>query len=264
MKYVRGIVPPLIRLKPDKLRHLVDYLCDNNVGGLFVLGSTGEFEDVDRDERYQTVRTVVDQTSKRVPVLVGCTKNNLFETLYNIELARDLGADCAVIVPNYHEPKSDCVSCTNHIINIGIDFPIFLYNNPGLSEGASIPIDHVKRIFEFDAVEGIKDSSRDYDYFEKLLSSVPKDKVFMGDETLLERAFKDGAGGGVPTIANVIPHVCVRLFETKDPEERSAMQQEILRYRKMVYGRVEGYTVDDVLSGTKKAFDEILEKRKSF
>src|SRR2546429_4254033 len=76
MKKLEGIVAPMATaLAPDghidekRTRILVDFLIDGGIDALFPLGTSGEFALLNDEERRTVIRTVVDQTNGRVPVL---------------------------------------------------------------------------------------------------------------------------------------------------------------------------------------------------
>src|SRR5216117_2448066 len=84
MKKLEGIVAPMATaLAPDghidekRTRILVDFLIDGGIDALFPLGTSGEFALLNDEERRTVIRTVVDQTNGRVPVLAGVSDTSL-------------------------------------------------------------------------------------------------------------------------------------------------------------------------------------------
>ena len=65
-----GIVTPLVTplrsetdIDHDSLRRLVDVQLNSGIGGLWVMGTTGEFAAFNEDERAEVVQTVVREVA---------------------------------------------------------------------------------------------------------------------------------------------------------------------------------------------------------
>ncbi|HVW10274.1 MAG TPA: dihydrodipicolinate synthase family protein, partial [Bryobacteraceae bacterium] len=89
--------------------------------------------------------------------------------------------------------------------------PILLYNIPSFTTG--IEIETVRRLFETGRFAGIKDSSGDWPYFERLLAlkrDVPF-ALFGGPELLVGRALHAGADGVISGCACAVPELVVQL-----------------------------------------------------
>jgi 4-hydroxy-tetrahydrodipicolinate synthase len=79
MQEFHGIFPYLVspvdeasgRIKTDVLHQLVDHLIASGVHGLSPLGSTGEFAYLSLSQKVEMVRTVVEASAGRVPVVPG-------------------------------------------------------------------------------------------------------------------------------------------------------------------------------------------------
>src|SRR5437763_15921439 len=100
MKELEGIVAPMATaLAPDghidekRTRILVDFLIVGGIDALFPLGTSGEFALLNDEERRTVIRTVVDQTNGRVPVLAGRSENVPANGADHGKDAKDLGGD---------------------------------------------------------------------------------------------------------------------------------------------------------------------------
>src|SRR5438093_9164012 len=109
MKKLEGIVAPMATaLAPDghidekRTRTLVDFLIDGGIDALFPLGTSGEFALLNDEERRTVIRTVVDQTNGRVPVLAGGCDNSLANVVAHAKDPKDTGADAGVRPQPYH------------------------------------------------------------------------------------------------------------------------------------------------------------------
>jgi 2-dehydro-3-deoxy-D-pentonate aldolase len=255
-----GIIVPMIRLNDDHSRwFMTNYLCENGVHGIFLLGTTGEFEKIGYKERYSTLKNVIDSAEGRCKILVGCTDDSYGQTTINVNIARDLGADCAVVIPNYHDPNGDYVEYVNGILRSVPEFPLMIYINPRFSHGRTMPLDQLEKIMINDCVIGIKDSTGDFEHYKNLVQEFPDKAIVIGDETRMLDAFLIGGAGAVPSIGNVIPNLCVRLFENGDPR-RFKLSESIPYFQQQIYGNgVKGndFTVEEVIFGLKTEFEKM-------
>lgn len=72
-----GIITPIVtpfyrdekqEINYDATKKLVDYVIDNGVSGIFVLGSNGEFHVIRQQEKIEFAKRVVEMVDHRVPV----------------------------------------------------------------------------------------------------------------------------------------------------------------------------------------------------
>lgn len=91
-------------------------------------------------------------------------------------------------------------------------------------------------------IVGIKDSSGNGVYFQKLLSvkrSNPEFSVFVGPEELLVQSVYSGADGAVAGGANIFPSLYVKLYEAAmagDQETINRIQPIIMEISQKIYG----------------------------
>ena len=106
---IKGIIPALITpFKEDgaiyetALRNLVDHLIESGVGGFYLTGSTGEGFLMTAEERKKVVEIVIEQTAKRVPIIVhvGTIDTKTAEDL--AKHAYDSGANAISSVPPFY------------------------------------------------------------------------------------------------------------------------------------------------------------------
>ena len=221
---LKGIFPPIAtplteseEFDEQGMRNLVQYLLGQGVHGLFVLGSTGEFAAFTSAERRRIIEVVVDEAAGRVPILANATEVGTKKTIETAKRVAALGADAMVLmVPFYFRHRTPEVLLHFREVSSAVDLPIFMYNNPG-STKFNITPDIVAELSEGERFVGIKDSSRDFSQFQDLLRNFKgsKDfKVFQGEEDDLAGSILMGASGAVLTLANVLPKLCVDIYES--------------------------------------------------
>lgn len=218
-----GIIPPLVTplLGRDALDHaglarLVEHVLGGGVHGLFILGTTGEAPSLSYRLRRELITRVCELVGGRVPVLAGVTDTSFVESVALARHAADVGASAVVLSTPYYFPagQTELTSYIEAIVR-ELPLPLVLYNMPSLTK-VWFELDTLQRLAAIDRIIGIKDSSGDLPYFERLMSlrSLRPDwSILIGPEALLPRAMRLGGDGGVSGGANVFPRLFVECYE---------------------------------------------------
>jgi 4-hydroxy-tetrahydrodipicolinate synthase len=93
--------------------------------------------------------------------------------------------------------------------------PILLYNIPQFTKVVAEPAS-VATLAREGAIAGIKDSSRDFEYFEGVCIAtreLPRFRIFTGSDTMLLPSLAMGGAGTICGAANVAPRWVVRIDE---------------------------------------------------
>jgi 4-hydroxy-tetrahydrodipicolinate synthase len=222
---LKGIIVPLLTpLSADRhvdeisLRTLANHVVDGGVNGIFVMGTTGEFQYLPFDEQRLAIEAVVDEVGQRCLVVAGVTGNSLEETIRNATVIGSLPTPphALVIAPLCYHSNRDLPQHMERLSSIST-LPILLYNNIGIVtrrwKRKDIIPELAGRMASMDKVVGIKDSSGNLEYLSRILRHrSPAFRVFQGEETLILPALKKGADGAVPSMGNILPGFCSNLY----------------------------------------------------
>jgi 4-hydroxy-tetrahydrodipicolinate synthase len=219
---IHGIIPPVATpmlanedLDLPRFRWFLDQLIAAGVHGLFVLGTNGECYALDEAEKQELVATAMSHVAGRVPVYVGTGAESTRETLRLARMAEREGASgVTVITPYYVSPNQ--AELRDHYARVAEStrLPIILYNNPSMTGGVRLAPETVARLAELPNVLAIKDSSGDQENTNELIRVVPdRFAVLQGRDTLIYQSLMAGAKGAVPASANVVPELCVAIYE---------------------------------------------------
>jgi len=218
---VRGVIVPIVtpfdsegKIDKKALHKLCEYLIENKVHGIFVLGTTGEAPKLALKEKIEMIKLVINYVDGRVPVYVGTGSVSTKETLYLTKIAEEHGADLAAIVaPYYFKPSQEAVFKHFKTVAERTKIDILLYNIPSCT-GYTLSIPTIKKLVdESENIVGIKDSSGNINYFFEVLESVGDDiSVLQGTETLILPSLMLGAHGVVAGGANIYPNLHVKLY----------------------------------------------------
>jgi 4-hydroxy-tetrahydrodipicolinate synthase len=223
MHELAGIVPPLVTPLNDNdeidlggLRNVVEHVINGGVHGIFILGTTGELSRLNPEARESLIKNTCAMVNGRIPVLVGITDPSIHESLKLEKLAEKYAADAVVLAPPfyYHVNQDELLEYFKEVAEKST-LPIFLYNMPARTN-IVIEIQTVLKAALIPGIIGIKDSSCDFFYLQKLLYELkefPEFSVFVGPEEIMAQSVQLGAVGGVNGGANLFPELYVQLYE---------------------------------------------------
>jgi 4-hydroxy-tetrahydrodipicolinate synthase len=194
----------------EALALLVERAVAAGASGVAVLGSTGGFAYLDRDQRRRVVGSAVRAADGRVPVMAGVGALTTAEVRDHVDDAARAGAS-AVLVPtmSYLPLTEDEVLGLLRDVAAAAPLPVWAYHNP-VSTGFAYSVDLLARVAALPGVGGVKDRGSDLDDLRSrvaaLAGRVPDDVElgFSGDvlgaEALIAgaRTWHSGLGGVLP------------------------------------------------------------------
>lgn len=189
------------------LKNLVEFQIQNGINGIVACGSTGEAATLNQDEYFLVVKTVVEKTNGRVPVIAGAGSNDTQKAIYFSRLAKKAGAQCLLhVTPYYNKPTPNGLIAHFKSIAQSVNLPIILYNVPGRT-GANVMPSIILRIAkEVPEVIGVKEASGNITQVMDLVAHAPKDfSVLSGDDALTLPMMIVGALGCISVVANEAP-----------------------------------------------------------
>jgi 4-hydroxy-tetrahydrodipicolinate synthase len=220
---LRGSMAPVVTpFTPDGeldlggLRRLITWQLDSGSHGISLGGSTGEPSAQSAQERIAAMTEAAAVIADRVPFLPGTGSARLDETLRLTAAARDLGADAAlVITPYYARPTQDGLFewyATVAAENPGL--PIVVYNVPSRTAVDIAPETVARLRRRFDNIVGVKETTRDFEHFSRMLHACGRDfLLWSGIELLCLPLLALGGVGFVSAAANIAPAAVAQMFE---------------------------------------------------
>ena len=198
------------------ITRLVEHVLAGGVHGLLPLGSTGEGAALDEAARRRVLSAVVEAGAGRVPVICGVAQASVASVRTEIESAARLGADAVLVAPPFYYPM-DQASVLAFYRRIAEDapVPILVYNIPQFTKVVVEPAT-IATLASQGAVKGVKDSSRDFEYFEGVCIAtreVDGFRVFTGSDSMLVASLAAGGSGTICGAANIAPDWVVRVYD---------------------------------------------------
>lgn len=220
---IRGSIAPLMtpftsdgEVDHASLTNLVNWQLASGSHGISIGGSTGEPSAQTVAERADAIRTVAEAIGDRVPFLPGTGTAKLDETLELTAAARDAGADAALIItPYYARPTQEALyRWYKTVADEFDDLPIVAYNVPSRT-AIDIAPETVARLFrDVDNFVGIKETTKDFEHFSRVLHLCGKELlVWSGIELLCLPLLALGGAGFVSATANIAPAAVAEMFE---------------------------------------------------
>jgi dihydrodipicolinate synthase/N-acetylneuraminate lyase len=191
---------------------LIDFLCAAGVQGVALLGSTGEFVNLNFDDRVRLVYLAVKRS--RVPVLAGISHSTLDGALALGREAAAAGAAGLLLMPpfyyRYGQPEIR-EFYLRFVADLGHGPPIYLYNIPSFT--SPISAGTATHLLSSGHFAGIKDSSGEWEYFEALrrLKQSSSFTLLVGHDAVFAAARRMGADGVVSGVACAVPELLLAL-----------------------------------------------------
>lgn len=190
-------------------------LCERVVAagsGLVPCGTTGETPNLSVDEYCTVVKHAVDVADGRVPVIAGTGSNNTAAAIQTTRLARDLGADAALVVtPYYNRPPQEALRAHFELVADEGGLPIMLYNVPSRT-GVNMTAETSLALAAHPKVVAVKEASGDLGQIHALIAGAPEGfRVLSGDDAWTLPLCALGGDGVVSVAGNVVPAQMVGL-----------------------------------------------------
>ncbi len=220
---MEGIVVPIISpLNADEtidelsLRRCLRHVLDAQVHGIFVNSTTGEAVNLLDSEQQKAINIAIDEVKNQTLLFWGVSDTSTRRVLKKVEYANRLDIDAIVLHPYYFyslNHQSELVDFYETIAAAS-KHPLMLYNIPSTTK-INITPDVVRKLMTIEKIIGIKDSSVDFLNLLKLIElkkERPNFKIFIGKSHLWTSGILEGADGGLDGLSNLVPGLCVTLF----------------------------------------------------
>lgn len=191
-----------------------DALVRDGVHGMIVMGTVGENNSLDAEEKRAVLTTAVEAVAGRVPVIAGVSE---LDTRRAAAFARDaerIGADGLMLLPAMvYVPTEDELVAHFRAVAEATQLPIMLYNNPPAYR-VSVSIEAMRRLAECENIVCLKESDPDTRRFTDLINALGERYVlFAGLDDVALEALVLGARGWVSGLTNAFPKESIALYE---------------------------------------------------
>ena len=195
-------------------RNVLDNLIRDGVHGLISLGTCGENNSLEPEEKRAVLAAAVGTSGGRVPVISGVSE---MTTARAVQFARDaeaLGVDGLMVLPAMvYVPTLDELVAHFSAVARATRLPIMIYNNP-TAYRVSVGIDALERLADLPNIVAVKESSPDTRRFTDLINVFGDRFVLMAglDDVALEGLML-GAEGWISGLTSAFPEESVALYD---------------------------------------------------
>jgi 4-hydroxy-tetrahydrodipicolinate synthase len=191
-----------------------DALINDGVHGLIVLGTCGENNSLEPDEKRQVLKGAVEASAGRAPIVSGVSE---FTTTRAIQFAKDaekIGVDGLMVLPAMvYVPTEDELVAHFRAVAEAVSLPVMLYNNPPAYR-VNITESVLSKLADVPNIAAVKESAPDPRRFTDLINAFGDRYVlFAGlDDVALEGLIL-GAQGWVSGLTSAFPQESIALVE---------------------------------------------------
>jgi N-acetylneuraminate lyase len=189
---------------------LADLFARQRLGGIYLLGSTGQWPLFTIEERKAVAECVVKATAGRLPVMVHVGAVATADAVALAEHAARVGAAAVSAVgPIYYAATADGVFEYLRRVGSATGLPLFAYHLSSVSKLALPPREFAARLLEMPNIAGMKITDHDLYPF-GLIHALAGDRLqlFSGADEVMCHAVLSGAVGAIGTFYNVWGPAC--------------------------------------------------------
>lgn len=261
---ITALVTPFTNGKFDEQRYraLIDTQIAKGIHGLVPCGSTGESATLSHEEHEEVIRVCVDQVKKRVPVLAGSGSNNTTEAIALTKIAKDAGADGALLItPYYNKPTQEGLYQHYAAVAKAVDIPLILYNVPGRTGCNMLPPVLARLARDFPTIIGVKEATGSLSQGSEVIEQCPKDfLVLSGDDFTALPLMCIGGVGVISVSSNIVPKEMADMcnaFEKGDLQEARRLHHFLFALHKAMFIETNPVPVKKALALMGQIEDEV-------
>ena len=217
---ITAMVTPLTeqyQVHEKSLRRLVNYMIEGGVHGLFVVGTSGEFYGLSKEQRKQAFEICIDEAKGRIPIYAGVNGITTKEAVEYAQMAEEVHADAiSVLTPMFISVSQKELYQHYSDIAASTSLPMLLYNNVGKTN-VNIGVDTAVKLSKIKNIVGIKDSSGDFTLTSEYIRNTYKQDdpfyVLSGRDTLIHACLCYGGHGAITACANIAPRLLADIYD---------------------------------------------------
>lgn len=196
---------------------VLDALIKDGVHGLVVMGTCGENNSLEPDEKIRVLEAAYEVVNKRVPIIVGISELTTGRGVKFAKEATKIGADCLMVLPSmvYVPKESELVAHYREIAN-ATDLPLILYNNPNAYR-VNISTNVLSQLTDVENIVAIKESSPDTKRYTDIYNEFGERFLMIaGLDDVAYEGLLLGAKGWISGLTSAFPQESVALVTALD------------------------------------------------
>jgi len=222
-------------------KRIYDFLMNNGIDGLVIMGSTGEFFSMQDAQRKELIDLAVSYVNHRAKVYIGTACMSVEETIILSNYAVAAGADGVMIISPYYFALSDeSVEYYYDQVAQAVNGDVYLYNFPARTGHDLSPEVTLNLLRKHKNIKGYKDTVTEMAHTRKLIQTVqnefPDFIIYSGFDENFAHNLLSGGNGCIGGLSNIFPEVFsewVRAINEKDLEKVAAIQKIVDKMMKL-------------------------------
>jgi 4-hydroxy-tetrahydrodipicolinate synthase len=201
----------------DATQRVLTALVDDGVTGLILLGTCGENNSLDPEEKLKVLRAGVEAVGGRVPLVTGVSEFTTHRAVAYAKEAEKIGLDALMLLPAMvYVPTSEELTAHFRTVADATGLPIMLYNNPPAYR-VSVDFATLDALASVKNIVAVKESAPDPRRFTDLINRYGDRFAVMAglDDVALEGLLL-GATGWVSGLTSAFPQESVALIAAVD------------------------------------------------
>ncbi len=238
------------RINHPKYRDLIDFQIAHGTDAIIAVGTTGEASTLNYQEHAEALRTAIEHTAGRVPVIAGTGSNDTDHCIRLSKDAKAMGADGLLLVTPYYNKTSQRGLIAHYsAIAAAVDLPMILYNVPSRT-GVNIQPKTVAELYRIPQVVAIKQANPNLSETAQIAALCDID-IYSGNDDLIIPMMSLGAKGVISVLSNVLPsetHRMCAAFADGDCDTARRLQLQYLDLINALFSDVNPIPVKEALN----------------
>ena len=195
-------------------RRVQDALVRDGVHGMIVIGTVGENNSLERDEKLAVIASAAEAAAGRIPVIAGVSELTTPRACAFAKSAEKAGATGLMVLPAMvYVPAEHELEAHFRAVAASTSLPVMLYNNPPAYR-VSIGARTLANLADVPNIVAVKESAPDPRRFTDLHNLCGDRYVlFAGLDDVALEGLVLGARGWVSGLTNVFPRESIALWE---------------------------------------------------
>lgn len=212
---ITAVITPFSDGQPDisAFRSLILRQIDAGIGGIVVLGTTGEAPTVSKTERKRLIDTALECADGKAFIIAGCGTSDTKASLESAKDAQRQGVNgILAVTPYYNKPSQK--GLIYHYLSVaeGIDVPVMMYNVPSRT-GVGISTETSQVLFAHENITALKEACTDINEICDKLTQLSEYDIYCGNDSLLPAFLSLGARGCVSVVSNALPRAFGQIYK---------------------------------------------------
>lgn len=198
--------------KPDyeANKKIIDHLITGGVDGILVLGSSGEFTGLTKQEKHDFFQFYIDYVAGRTKLFAGTGSLNFEDTVALSNETIEMGYEGAMVIgPCYYGLDQEKIFVYYDTLAKAVKGNVYIYNFPARS-GHSINPETLKKLVDANPnIKGLKDSVSEPNHTNLLMLAVEghEFEMFSGFDDQYLYNLTSGGSGCIGGLSNIVPEI---------------------------------------------------------